>query len=159
MKQSIKQTKDLIEQDRAGLAAEATLYVSALPDQFVEYEGSMASRMKMVKGQILFTAGADPDVNVALVGRMLLVTYRDCDPTRGLMPGGQCRVVQATICIGFLNHEPDGGIRLCLWSMQHPDDSVLPKLRTEIMAWWAAIPAAQRIELLKRFDNNPKVDW
>jgi hypothetical protein len=159
MKQRVNQTKGTLERGKAGLAAEATIYVSAFSDQFVEHEGSMASRMNVLKGEILFTTVADPDVNVALVGRKLLVTYRDCDPTLGLMPDGQCRVVQATICIGFVNHEPEGGIRVCLWSMQHPDDSVLPKLRTEIMAWWAALPAAQRVELSKRFDNNPKVDW
>ena len=115
--------------------------------------------MNVVKGEILFTPVADPDVYVALVGRMLLVTYRDWDPTRGLMPDGPCRVVQATICLGFVNHEPEGAIHPCLWSMQHPDDAVLPKLRKEIMAWWAAMPAAQRAELSTRFDNNPKVDW
>jgi hypothetical protein len=115
--------------------------------------------MRRIIGDVLFRCNSDPDVEVLLIGRAMVVAYKDWDPTPAEMPEGTYELVQQTLAIGFVNHAPNQGLCVNMWTGQYTYDSQLQLLRRGIDAWWTGLPLPHRVKISKDFDDNARIDW
>ena len=136
--------------------AEEGIYVSLYPEEFVTPELRMR-RLEAARGVRLFVSSVAPDIEVALVRRMLLIAHRGFVHMHRPRPDGPDCVVQEVVTIGFVNHDAEG-IDLQFWTIPFAVD-VLSALDLEIRAWWASLVDARRTELSGSFDDEPRIDW
>jgi hypothetical protein len=136
--------------------AEEGIYVSLYPEEFVTPELRMRC-LEAARGARLFVSSVAPDIEVALVHRMLLIAHRGFVHMHRSRPDGPDCVVQEVVTIGFVNHDAEG-IDLRFWTIPFAVD-VLSALDLEIRAWWSSLVDARRTELSGSFDDEPRIDW
>jgi len=135
---------------------EERIYVSLYPEEFVTSEQRMR-RLEAAKGVRLFVSSVAPDIEVALVHRMLLIAHRDFDHMHCPRPDGPHCVMQEAVSIGFVNHDA-GGVEPRFWTIPFADD-LWSALNLEIKTWWASLVDARRAELSRSFDDDPWILW
>jgi len=150
-------TKDrLNDKQHTATAAEEGIYVSLYPEEFVTSEQRMRG-LEAARGVRLFVSSVAPDIQLALVHRMLLIAHQDFDHRQRPLPDGPHCVMQEAVSIGFVNHDAEG-IDLRFWTIPFTTDRWLP-LDLEIRAWWASLDNARRAELSTSFDDDPWIMW
>jgi hypothetical protein len=136
--------------------AEEGIYVSLYPEEFVTSEQRMRG-LEAARGVRLFVSSVAPDIEVALVHRMLLIAHRGFVHMHRPWPDGPDCVVQEAVTIGFVNHDAEG-IDLRFWTIPFTNDLWLA-LDLEIEAWWSSLVNARRAELSRNFDDDPSIMW
>jgi hypothetical protein len=137
-------------------SAEEGIYVSLYPEEFVTPELRMR-RLEAARGARLFVSSVAPDIEVALVHRMLLIAQRDFDHMQLSRSGGLDCVMPEAVSLGFVNHDAEG-IDIRFWTVRFETD-LWSALDLEIRTWWASLVDAQRAELSRSFDDDPWIMW
>jgi hypothetical protein len=134
------------------------LYVSLYPDQIVRPQLTF-KHLDPARGTRLFVFTVAPDIELALVHRMLLIARRSFDRPNSPRPEGQDRAMRTGVSIGFVNHDDEGeGIEPRFWTLPFTTD-LLSRLDVEMKAWWASLPPARRPGLSESFDDDPSISW
>jgi hypothetical protein len=132
---------------------EETICVSLYPEAPERrMRGLMAA-----KGVRLFVSTVIPDVELALVHRMLVISYRGFGHMHRSRPDVPDCDLQELVTIGFVNHDPEG-IDLQFWTIPFAAD-LLSAFDLEIKTWWASLVDARRADISARFDDEPRIDW
>jgi hypothetical protein len=145
----------------AAKPVQQALYLSVLNAQFLRGRAN-TRRMRLFKavpGVRLFACKIDLDVEVALIGRMLLIAHRCDTHSHGMRYDEQDAVSGEAVTIGYINHCRHGQIKPLFWT--HRPFAAGPPLRllAEIQTWWTMLHHARRAELWQSFDDNPSGDW